>query len=185
MSLIREVIQPALADLELLFQAADEAILVRFASEGVAYDVLIHEVARPPLVWLRFHPHLYLQPKRDDALIATALGGNYQRYLVKAGRDPRDGELIFDAEIPLYAPLTRAAFAAFFIAAVRHVEDMLACLARVRWAGLQPAEALGLGARVASTLPQEPPPASAGPQSELERLVAELLEESEPPADQQ
>ncbi len=166
-NMIESVVIPALHGLDLTPVREGEVVVLRFQGQPAAFDVRIAEIEQPALLWLRFVPRIWVGPEATEVLEAlTTL--NCREWLIKAGRDLVDGEVFFDAELPLYGPLNADTFAAYFMAVYERVLAFVPQLLRVQWGGQT--------ARDLFAPPQSAPPA---PLSPLEQEVVGIVSQVE------
>jgi hypothetical protein len=175
MELIDGAVRPALDELQIRYQIDDETLHTVLPTEAGAVLISIRQFKHPSLVWLRFSPAIFIQQEQKDGLLETGLGINYQDWLIKVGRDARDGELVFDVELPLlHGVLTKESFTTYFVLALDKVQDALKRLAKVRWGGLSPKQALGKANSPESRTVQPPSPRRRR-KTKLEREIEGLL----------
>jgi hypothetical protein len=166
-NMIESVVIPALHGLNLTPVREGEVVVLRFQGQPAAFDVRITEIEQPALLWLRFVPRIWVGPEATEVLEAiTTL--NCREWLIKAGRDLVDGEIFFDAELPLYGLLNADTFATYFMAAYERVLAFVPQLLRVQWGG-QTARDL--------FVPPEPP--APAPLSPIEQEVAGIVSQVE------
>lgn len=133
-NMIESVVIPALNGLGLTPVRDGEIVVLRFLGQPAAFDVRIAEIEQPALLWLRFVPRIWVGPEATDVLEAiTTFNG--REWLIKAGRELVDGEIFFDAELPLYGPLTADTFTAYFMAVYERVLAFVPQVLRVQWGG--------------------------------------------------
>jgi len=163
-NMIESVVIPALSGLGLTPVREGEIVVLRFQGQPAAFDVRIAAIEKPALLWLRFVPRIWVGPEATEVLEAiTAL--NCREWFIKAGRDVLDGEVFFDAELPLYAPLDADQFAAYFMDVYGRVLAFVPELLRVQWGG-----------RTAHDLFAPPEPVLLSP---IEQEVAGIVAEAE------
>lgn len=142
-NVLDEVVIPSLDELQFTYQRSGDRVSLRLRSNERSYDAVIGVVSGPlPLIWMRFKPNLYMDSQQTPVL-ETALGFNYKQNLIRIGRDPRDGEIVFDLELLLFGALpSKSEFASMFVSAASTVDDNVESLTRVRWGGMTALQAL-------------------------------------------
>jgi len=166
-NIIESVVIPALHGLDLTPVREGEIVVLRFLGQPAAFDVRIAAIEQPALLWLRFVPRIWVGPEATEELEAITTF-NCREWLIKAGREVLDGEVFFDAELPLYAPLDANQFAAYFMDVYGRVLAFVPELLRVQWGGRM--------ARDIFAPPEPMPPVSLSP---LEQEVAGIVAEAE------
>jgi hypothetical protein len=162
-NMIESVVVPGLEGLGLNAAREGEAAVLHFQGQPAAFDVRITAIERPALLWLRFVPRIWVGTEATEVLEAlTAF--NCHEWFIKAGRDLAEGEIFFDAELPLYAPLDADTFAAYFMDVYGRVLAFVPRLLRVQWGG-----------QTAHDLFAPPTPPAPAPLSPVEQQVADVV----------
>lgn len=138
---MRELVIPALQALNLRYAENGEVICLDFRAAPVAYHLCIREVRQPALLWLHFTPAIWVEAGAS-AVMELLLALNQADWLVTCARDPDDGEVVFDVELPLYAGITPEMVAEYLMNATLKVSAMIPQVLKVQWGGLSVAEAL-------------------------------------------
>src|SRR5437870_2183189 len=86
-SVLADVVDPALDRVHLPHQIHHDEIRVHMEWEYGDLDLIIREIPRPELIWVRIQPHIFADLS-EASVLATALATNCEGFLVKAGRDP-------------------------------------------------------------------------------------------------
>src|SRR5581483_2952695 len=121
---MRELVIPALQSLDLRYAENGEVICLDFRAAPVGYHLCIREVRQPALLWLHFTPAIWVQGGAS-AVLELLMALNHVDWLVTCARDPNDGEVTFDVELPLYAGITPELVAEYVMNATIKVSAMI------------------------------------------------------------
>lgn len=167
-NVISDLVAPALQALDLRYVVNGDAVCLDFRGAPAAYHLCLRAVAEPELLWLHVIPGLWVEAD-STAVLELLLALNHGEWQLKCSRHPADGEVAFDAELPLYDGITPEYIGEYVMGACLRVSALLPLILKVQWGGLSVAEAIALRAG-GSAEPAEPaePPASRAEQEALE-----------------
>lgn len=142
---MREVVIPALQALEWRYAENGEVVCLDFRGAPAAYHLCLRVIEEPELLWLHFIPSLWVEAGAT-AVLELLLALNHGEWQIKCGRDPADGEVAFDAELPLYEGITTEYVGDYVRGACLRVGALLPLILKVKWGGMSVAEAIALRA---------------------------------------
>lgn len=169
---------PALQALDLRYVVNGEAVCLDFRGAPAAYHLCLRVVAEPELLWLHFIPSLWVEAS-STAVLELLLALNHGEWQLKCSRHPADGEVAFDAELPLYDGLTPEYVGEYVMGACLCVSALLPLILKVQWGGLSVAEAIAL--RAGGSAEPAALPATRAEQEALE--IVQQLEQDHGSAD--
>jgi len=98
MGILERIVSPGLDDIKLKHALVDDEIRAQIPWELGDLDLIIREVERAELIWIRILTHIFADAN-ESLVMTTALGANYLGFGVKCGRDPLHGEIVIDCEL--------------------------------------------------------------------------------------
>ena len=179
---------PSFERADLHFQRDGEAtVTTSYQAEGISCAVTITYYSQNEVLLLRFRRACFPELIQSPDLADLALAINERRFFIKVGRDPHDGEIVIDAELPLLGnELSPDLFGAYFAGMIQHVNSLAPRLMKVRWGAMTVEDALGRTGQQAHDEPgteaaddssvDESAPAERPPETVLEHQIARLLD---------
>lgn len=182
MTEIENAVLPVFDELGLKYHRDGNAVMLGFTGDLGHYRLLVGKLESSPIgpfLVLRYETGLYIADghERQKPLDEAALAYNYFTAPVRCGRDPRDGQVAFTAEIPLLGGgLSLSQFGRLFAAIHSQVQQGLELLYRVQWGNVTVFQALGLEDARCAEREEAAQPRSQAEQQALE-VIKTLLEQ--------